>query len=357
MKPVFVLYGGISVEHEVSIRSAKMIINTLDKKIYEVIPVFINKEGHYLTGKSVTEEINSEEELIFESSKNKFESIAHFLTHEKLKDSILFPVLHGTYGEDGVLQGFLEIIDRPYVGDGVLASSVCMDKGISNDLFEMHQIPQAKYIVCEKGENYSTKEIVDHVSLPCYVKPCNSGSSVGVTKVEKEENLLKAMDYAFIYDKRIVIEEGIVGDELQIAVLGNQKALASRPGVYGVSEGHDFFDYEAKYNDESTLLQIPYDKMCSELESEARKLAEKAYKITTCNSYARVDIFVEKDTNRLLVNEINTAPGMTKTSMFPQLWSVTKELDFMEPKEVLNHLIRLAEENYQAKKAYKKTKE
>lgn len=357
MKPIFVLYGGISVEHEVSIRSAKMIINTLDKKHYEVYPVFINKKGHYLTGSAITETIETEEELVFESSNSKFQSIANFLTHPKLEEGILFPVLHGTYGEDGVLQGFMEIIDRPYVGDGVLSSSVCMDKGISNDLFEMYEIPQAKYVVCEKEKNYSINEIIEKVSLPCYVKPCNSGSSVGVTKVEEKDDLQKALDHAFTYDRRVVVEEGIVGDELQIAVLGFDKVTASRPGVYGVSKGHDFFDYEAKYHDDSTSLQIPYDKLSEDLEKKARDLAIKAYKITTCNSYARVDIFVEEGTNKLLVNEINTAPGMTASSMFPKLWEVTEELGNMKPEEVLNNLIELAEENFQTKKEYKKSKE
>ncbi|MDO5754779.1 MAG: D-alanine--D-alanine ligase family protein [Tissierellia bacterium] len=345
MKNIFVLYGGPSVEHEVSITSAAKVIGALDRNKYRVFPFYIDKEGCF----HQQEDGRTEEELTRTRDRDRWLSIADFLSTAELKNGIIFPVMHGTYGEDGSFQGFLEVLDRPYTGDNVLSSALCMDKGMCSDIFKAHGIPQANYVIFQKENPPSTDDVLRQIPLPLYVKPCNGGSSVGVHFVTKIEDLKNALTDAFSYDRRIIVEEAIEGEELQIGVLGNDQPLASRPGVYGVPEEYDFFDYDAKYNDDNTKLLLPFP-MEKEKEQEARALAERAYEVTGCCGYARIDIFLRKDDQKLIVNEINTSPGMTSHSMFPKLWTVTEENKNLTYPQVLDRIIELAEENYERKK-------
>lgn len=340
LKNIYVLYGGPSVEHEISITSALSVIRGLDREKYRVYPVYVDKQGRFFP----QDEGETEEELTETKDIDRNRSLAAFLSEMKTENTVLFPVMHGTYGEDGTIQGLLELLNLPYTGDGVLASALCMDKGYLADVFEKNDIPQADYLVAETPEQYRADYISERISLPVYIKPCNSGSSVGVHFVEKEEELERAVADASRYDNRVLIQKAVDGHELQIAVIGNEKPLASRPGVYGVPEDYSFFDYEAKYNDDNTKLIVPFP-MEKETEEKARTLAEKAYRIAGCEGYARVDIFLSE--KGLLVNEINTCPGMTSHSMFPRLWSVTEEIGCPPFSDVLDRIIALGEERFE----------
>ena len=347
LKNIYVLYGGISVEHEVSIRSGKTIINQLDRSKYIVHPVYIDKKGvwHCL---GITEPGVSEEDLVKESDDSIPESIANFLQkdYDPTKENIFFPILHGTNGEDGVIQGFFKTLNVPFTGTGVLGAALTMDKGTANDILEAHGISQAKYIVIDRHnldslEEVNVDDVVEKLGLPLYVKPCNAGSSVGITPVQKKEELISALEHAFKYDPRVVLEEEILGVELEVTVLGNNKARSSIAGSYVNTD--PFLDYEQKYHDSKVIAQIPYELEEGKL-NELQELAERTYKACCCTGFARVDIFMRDTDKALLVNEINTLPGMTPTSMAQKLWEATYGDDY--PK-FLELLIDLAIERYQ----------
>ncbi len=345
-KNIYVLYGAPSTEHEVSITSARTLINNLSKEKYNVNAIFVGRDKKFVLKENITETIQSDEELIFDTDLSVIESVSNCIRKINPENTVMFPAIHGSYGEDGTIQGFLKVLDLPFVGCDVLGSAICMDKGYTNDIFAVHDIPQAKYVVLCKGDDYDLKEIFEKTSPTVFVKPCNAGSSVGVMKAENEEELEKAIQNAFLYDKRILVEEEIIGDELQIAVMGNENPFASRPGVYKIHDT-EFFDYDAKYNDSKTEMLTPFP-MDEDLEQKARHLAEKVYKIMGLSGFSRVDIFVRG--NDLLVNEINTVPGLTSHSMFPILWKCTND---MQASQVFDKLIELAIEEYQNNKSYK----
>lgn len=329
-----VVYGGISTEHEVSIKSAKSVIENLNKDKYEIFEVYIEKNGNW-----------------FNSKKEPLENISQFLKNL----DVVFPVLHGIGGEDGSIQGFLEMLGVPYVGAGILSSANGMDKVYSKIIFERAKIPQAKYAYIKNSrDNYTyvsddfeektgtIKEISEIVTqkikFPMFVKPSNSGSSVGIRKVHDLAELQEAIKYAAEFDKKILVEENIEGREIECAVLGNNEPKASCIGE--IKAADDFYSYDAKYNNTESKTEIPKD-ISKQLQEKVRMLAIKAYKALDCKGLSRVDFFVNTETEKIYINEINTMPGFTKISMYPKLW----EYSGLPYSDLLDELIKLALEN------------
>lgn len=353
---IYVLYGGKSVEHEVSITSAFAVINSLDKDKYNVYPIYITNDGVWSPLGLLTSSLEDSEELRKPTSNTISDSIGDFLLNQ-LNDNeknIVFPVLHGTNGEDGTIQGLLELLNIPYVGNEVLSSAAGMDKVIMRDLFAKHNIPQTKYTSIkfhrwEQNKEKACKEIEKALDYPYYVKPANLGSSVGINRVENREELVEAIEEAFLYDYKIIIEEEVIGREMQISVVGNNYPKASVPGEFILED--PFFDYEAKYIDGKLIPVIPA-KLEPEVSDKVREFAVKAFKVLDCRGLARVDIFVTND-NDILVNEINTMPGFTSVSMTPVLWGATDGTTYAE---LVEKLIELGFKRHKEKNNIKNTR-
>ena len=314
MKKVGIIYGGMSTEHEVSKMSAASVIENLNKEKYEITAIFIDTDGKWY----ITKE-NSKEEII-----NIYEELS--------KLEVVFPVLHGKYGEDGTIQGMLEMLKIPYVGCKVLASSIGMDKAYTKIIFEKAGIAQAPYVYVQKqGEAYkiinrnfeeeelNIQNITNQITFPMFVKPSNSGSSVGVKKANNIEELMKAIENAGKYDSKILIEQGIDGKEVECAILetNNKEVIASTVGE--IMSAEEFYSFNAKYNIPESKTVIPAMIEQSQIE-EIKALAIKAFKAIDGSGLSRVDFFVEKGTNKIYINEINTMPGFTKISMYPKLF-------------------------------------
>lgn len=354
-KKVIVLYGGRSVEHAVSLQSAKAVIASLNRSRYDVFLTYISPTGvwHYLG--PAPETIKSLDQLVPEtlSSQSVSQSMALFLeAATSLKDCIAFPVLHGSYGEDGTIQGFFEMAGIPYVGNGVLASSTGMDKETMKNIFAQHQIPQGQYLTVRKSQyeadTQSIVSLVEHTfSYPFYVKPSNGGSSVGVHKITGPEEFRSSVDDAFHYDQKLLFEEDLAGREMQIAVLGNTGSSLHPPKCSLVGEyfqEHDFMDYKAKYVDGKLVQSIPA-ALRPETADAMKKVALTAFEALECTGLLRVDFFV-RDQERFYVNEVNTLPGFTPFSMYPTLWQKSENLSYSS---LLDELLILAEEAYTAK--------
>lgn len=307
-----IIYGGISTEHDVSEMSAKSVIENLNKEKYEIHEIYINKYGKW-----------------FEIKKGKKEEIYNLLWLLKELD-VVFPVLHGKGGEDGTLQGMLDLFQIPYVGCGVLASATGMDKVYTKILFEKAKIPQTKYVYIRKrkngyyiiNDNFEEEElkienITNKLKFPMFVKPSNSGSSVGVKKAINNDELKQAIEYAKQYDDKILVEEGIDGKEIECAILDDGEIKVSSVGE--IKSAEEFYSFDAKYNipDSKTIIPAQIDKNKAE---EIRKLAIKAFKTIDGKGLARVDFFLENKTEKVYINEINTMPGFTKISMYPKLF-------------------------------------
>lgn len=343
-----VIFGGMSTEHDVSITSGTSVIKNLDKDKYEIYPIYIDKDGKWF---EYSKKINEIEVLeVGEEIKEK-EPILNPIEYLQECD-VIFPVLHGLYGEDGTIQGMLELIKKPYVGCKVLSSSICMDKAYSKIIFDTAKINQAKYIyiknsgmdyvLIDKNSNekeYSLEEIAKiaekELSYPVFVKPSNSGSSVGIKKAHNEQELIEAIKYASEFDRKILIEEEIKGREVECAVLGNNKVLASCVGE--ILPAEEFYTFDAKYKNAESRVLIPAD-LPENISNEIRNTAIKAFKAVDGSGLARVDFFIENKTNRVIINEINTMPGFTQISMYPKLWG---EMELSYP-ELLDKLIELA---------------
>ena len=311
-----IVYGGISTEHEVSVKSHTAIRNNLDINKYEIYDIYIDKQGKWYD--------------------NDQKEITNIIAYLKNMD-VVFPVLHGLYGEDGTIQGLLELINVPYVGSGVLSSSLCMDKAYAKIIFNKAHLLQAKYVYIKKEKedyilvddefneiNSSLEDICTKVSniisFPSYIKPSNSGSSIGINKANTIEELKKAIEYATSFDNKILVEEEIKGHEIECSVLGNEKPIASLVGE--ILSEDNFYSYDAKYNSSSinTTLEA---SISDEMKEEVRTLAIKAYKALDCKGFARVDFFVDDINKKVYINEINTIPGFTEISMYPKLWEKT----------------------------------
>lgn len=329
---VAVLCGGQSAEHEVSIQSAKNVIQALDPRRYTILPLFVSKQGTWylldsteviLNNASMSAlpaEILGERLLLNLGSRNPFMRASEPFTEVKI--DVIFPVLHGTHGEDGTLQGMLELLNIPYVGTGTLGSAVCMDKEITKQLLQAAGVAVAKWLVVHKGQGpeLDFAEVVDALGLPFFVKPANTGSSVGVSKVKTSEDFAAALAMAEQYDHKIILEEFIPGREIECAVLGNDEVVASLPGEI-IPHG-EFYTYAAKYLDpEGASLKTPAE-LPSHLVEEVQRVAIKSFQALYGEGMARIDFFLTPD-ERLYVNEANTLPGFTQISMYPKLWAIS----------------------------------
>lgn len=343
-----VIFGGISTEHDVSVVSGTSVIENLNKEKYEVHPIYISKEGEW---NKYTKDISQIKTLNINEDVKELEKIENIIDYLKQMD-VIFPVLHGLGGEDGTIQGIFELIKKPYVGCGVLASSVGMDKVYSKIVFDKAKINQTKYEYVRKNNDkymYIDKEfnekactleeicnIVDSaLKYPMFIKPSNSGSSVGVKKAKNKEELKKAIEYAASYDKKVLIEEGINGREIECAVLGNEEIMASCVGE--ILSAEEFYSFDAKYTNQESRTIIPAN-IEEKISDEIKKQAIKAFKAIDGKGLSRVDFFVENGTNKIYINEINTLPGFTKISMYPKLF----EQSGIKYSELLDKLINLA---------------
>ena len=342
---VGVIFGGMSTENEVSVVSAGSILGNIDRKKFEVFPIYIDKQGKWniFIEDGIKRELGAEVENIIE-----IENIEEYL--QKL--DVVFPVLHGLYGEDGTIQGLFELLKIPYVGCRVLASSVGMDKVYTKIVFEkagLNQTPyeyvrkyKDTYIYIDKNFNEKildlkeiAKKITENLEFPMFVKPSNSGSSVGVKKAENEKELIENIEYASKFDNKILIEQGINGREIECAVLGNEEVIASCVGE--IKSADEFYSYDAKYKNEESKTEIPAE-IPEEISEEIRKQAIKAFKAIDGKGLSRVDFFVENKTNKIIINEINTMPGFTSISMYPKMF----EKSGIPYKELITRLINLS---------------
>ena len=340
-----VIFGGISTEHDVSIVSGTSIIRNLDRQKYDIYPLYIDKQGNWYTYK--------ESEKIYKvgDKVDNIEPLNNYIEYLKQMDCI-FPVLHGLYGEDGTIQGLFELIKVPYVGCKVLASSVSMDKVYTKIIFEKAGLNQAKYVYIRENNGryiyvdeqfneaiYNIEEVSNEIErkirYPMFIKPSNSGSSVGIKKAKNIEQLKEAIEYASKYDKKMLIEEGINGREVECAVLGDEKVEASCVGE--VLSAEEFYGFDAKYNNSESKTVIPAN-IEKDIVEEIRKSAIKAFKAVNGSGLSRVDFFIEEGTNKVIINEINTLPGFTQISMYPKLF----EAIGLKYSELLDRLIELA---------------
>jgi D-alanine-D-alanine ligase len=347
---VGILFGGKSGEHEVSIQSAKNIYEALDRQKYEVLLIGVDKEGRWRLGSDATFILNaSNPRLIALNSKAPavvpVEEPGQSALALKDPDTgvlrqgvdVFFPIMHGTYGEDGSLEGLLRLLNAPFVGAGVLGSAVGMDKDVMKRLMREAGLPVPRFRAVKAYEfsNTHLADITAQLGLPLFVKPANLGSSVGISKVKRLEELKPALEEAFLYDTKAMIEEAVVGREIECAVLGNDEPRASICGE--IVPQHEFYSYEAKYIDENgALLKIPADLPGQKMD-EIRGLAVHAFKALECSGMARVDFFLKPD-GTVLVNEINTLPGFTRISMYPKLW----EASGIPYPQLLDRLLQLA---------------
>jgi D-alanine-D-alanine ligase len=385
---VGILFGGRSGEHEVSLLSAASVLNAIDKDKYEVVPIGITKDGRWLTaehaehllnGKLVLEPRNLRagdpettesaavlargeavvvppEPIHRQSGLVPFQSDAALTRRaadRAINVDVIFPVLHGTFGEDGTIQGLLELADIPYVGAGVLGSAAGMDKDIMKSLFIAAGIPIVKHVTIlrsawETDPKHVQKQVESKLIYPVFVKPANLGSSVGISKAHNRKELGPAIEEAAKFDRKIVIEQGVGGKkekarEIECSVLGNDEPVASLPGE--IVPGKEFYDYTAKYVDEGSQLIIPA-KLTKAQTKKVQELAVAAFKAVDCSGLARVDFLMDPKTGKIFLNEINTMPGFTAISMYPKLWAASG----VAYVDLIDRLIDLGLERHEDKK-------
>jgi len=346
---VGLVYGGKSGEHEVSLSTAFAVSKEFDYSKYEIKPFYITKQGQWLAGATLVEAPQKAEDLrlVGDSSGQGTTHAALFsifaaldgIKHEEQID-VMFPLLHGTFGEDGTIQGLFEMANIPYVGAGVLASSVGMDKVFMKKAFADAGLPQCvfRYVTKSdwlKQQEFYLMECEIALGYPCFVKPANLGSSVGVSKANNRQELIDAIQYAFRYDRKVIIEEFIDGREVEVAVLGNEEPKASIAGE--IISSNDFYDYKAKYIDGKSTMAIPAP-ITEEQMNEVREMATRAFLALDGSGLSRIDFFLERTTGKWYINEANTLPGFTPFSMYPLLWRETG----LSYKDLLDELLALA---------------
>ena len=365
---VGVIFGGRSSEHEVSVRSARAVIDAMDAEKYEVTPIAITKEGKWLSPAQsvnllpaetkkllpggVVAEKRQPSALIGDPSSNGLvRNVAtdEHDSHQRL--DVVFPVLHGTYGEDGTIQGWFEMVGIPYVGCGVLASSCGMDKVTMKALFREAGLPICKHTwvlrkVWDEDRQSVVRSVIRKIGFPCFVKPANLGSSVGISKATDKASLEKAIDLAARYDRKVIIEEGLDAREIECGVMGNDKVVSSLPGEYVVHDkAASFLDYTEKYSGTGHVEFVVPAPLSKTQTARIQRLAGRAFQAVDGAGLARVDFFLRRDTGEILINELNTLPGLTDVSGFPKMWEATG-ISFPE---VIDRLIQLALENYREK--------
>jgi D-alanine-D-alanine ligase len=349
---VGVIFGGRSEEHDVSLRSAQAIMQAMDHRRFEVVPIGITREGCWITSGDPLRHLAATSRLTVNGSdvtENTDSTLSTSAGDRSLDAAdtawvrdldVVFPVLHGPRGEDGTIQGMLELAGIPYVGAGVLASAVGMDKIISKRLFAQARLPVAPWMGILRREwrldpACVSERVQREIGYPCFTKPANLGSSVGITKVHDPTELAGAIEEAARHDRKIIIERGIEARELEVSVLGNDDLITSVVGE--IIPGHEFYDYDAKYVDDRSQLVMP-----AQIEPDqatlARSLAAEAFRVIDGAGMARVDFFLERSTGRLYLNELNTIPGFTASSMYPRLW----EASGLTFPQLVNRLIELA---------------
>ena len=339
---VGVIFGGRSGEHEVSLRSAESILKSIDRAKYDVVPIGITQEGRWLASKNALALLPAKDAIQRTLASGEPITLPAEPVAQGIVD-VIFPVLHGTYGEDGSIQGLLELANVPYVGAGVLGSAVGMDKDVMKRLLRDAGLPIVDYWSLRKSEIDSfIEKRSGELPYPVFVKPANLGSSVGITKVHGPDELRKALEAAGEYDRKIVVERGVDAREIELSVLGNDDPIASAPGE--ILPSREFYDYKAKYQDEDSRLLIPAP-LREEQVKEAQKMALASFRVLECSGLARVDLFLERPTGKFIVNEINTLPGFTTISMYPKLW----EASGIPYSELIDRLIALAFERHAEK--------
>ncbi len=345
-KTVGILFGGVSSEHDISTISAKGIISNINKEKYNLVLIGITKDGEWYLFDDDVEMLPNDNWLTSKSLKKAFispdTSIHGVVTEDgkKIYLDAVFPVLHGKNGEDGTMQGLLQLAQIPFVGCDSTSSGVCMDKGVTNAVLDAYNIAQAKWYAFtnydyNKNPNECLENAIEKLGFPIFVKPANAGSSVGISKATNKEELEKGIEIAFKEDKKVVLEEFVDGFEVECAVLGNEEPVAGEVGR--VLAAAEFYDFDAKYNNPESKTLIPAD-LPKEKRDEIRVEALRAYKALGCEGLSRVDFFVRKDDEKILLNEINTIPGQTPISMYPKLFEAVG----VQYDELIDRLIELA---------------
>ena len=330
---VVVLFGGESAEHDVSCVTAAHVLRALDTEKYEITTIGITRDGEWVSvNANPTVEVDR---LVITGEPTNISQIL-LGTNQSVR-TVVIPLLHGPMGEDGTVQGALELAHVAYVGAGVLGSAIAMDKSIAKQILASNNIPQPKFISVRDNENLNSvcDRAIDELGLPVFVKPANMGSSIGVKKAKTRDEILSALQQSFEYDEWALIEEAIVGREIEVAILGNQSAEASVPGE--IIPGHEFYDYEDKYLGDSAKLLVPAP-LTAQQTLEVQQLALKVFALLRSDGMARIDFFFEENGRGFLCNEINTIPGFTPISMYPKLWNASG----LSYPELLDRLINLA---------------
>lgn len=346
------LYGGKSAEHQVSLRTAMAVIGALDHKKFDIYPIYISEKGEWNKGTQLKDPVVNVEELKFATAGSGALSSELFQTEKGESFDVIFPLLHGPNGEDGTVQGFLELLNLPYVGNGVLASSAGMDKIVMKNIFAQAGLAQVKYASFIKSEwnsapAFAYEQVEKELGFPCFVKPANLGSSVGISKCTNRDELEAAFQEAFQFDRKVIVEEGVTAREVELAVLGNDIPECSVAGE--IVPKKDFYDYKAKYEDDNTALIIPAEVTDAEY-TQLKEMAIQAFKALDCTGLVRADFFLTKE-GKGLINEVNTMPGFTPVSMFPLLWDQSG----LEYPALIERLVQLAIERYEEKQAIKYT--
>ncbi|MBI2180525.1 MAG: D-alanine--D-alanine ligase [Deltaproteobacteria bacterium] len=352
---VAILFGGQSAEHEISLISARNIAAAMDKKKYQIVAIGIDKQGRWFIDEGARLLRDSQPSQVELRDRGKATAVLPGATATPMirlaprrvlgRVDVVFPVLHGPFGEDGTIQGLLKLANLPFVGAGVLGSAVGMDKDVMKRLLRDARIPVPKFLVFERGAvgQIDFARVKRALGLPLFVKPANLGSSVGISKVTNEKEFGRALREAFRYDNKILLEECIRGREIECSVLGNEKPIASLPGE--IITSHDFYSYDAKYLDEKGARLIVPARLPKALVKRIQELALQSFKVLCCEGMARVDFFL-RGQSEIIVNEINTIPGFTKISMYPKMWQASG----ISYAELIDRLIRLALERFHKEK-------
>ena len=364
---VGLIFGGKSGEHEVSLASAQSVARAIDKEKYEVALIGITKDGRWIAGSRALKQLaaasptpllsgkleSNDNSMVVEAASTKELVPGAAVSASPLSSiDVAFPLVHGPFGEDGTIQGLLELADVPYVGAGVAASAVGMDKALMKAIFRANNLPMVDWMLVRRRDWESQPEETIHTiesafGYPCFIKPANLGSSVGISKAHNWDELAQALANAAQYDRKLLAERAVDAREIECSVLGNDDPIAAMPGE--VVPQREFYDYAAKYADDAgTKLKVPAD-LSPELTRSVQDLAVRAFKAIDGSGLARVDFFLERDTNRILVNEINTIPGFTAVSMYPMMWEKTG----LTYPALIDRLIQLALERYADKKKSK----
>ena len=347
---VGLLFGGKSSEHEVSLRSATSILAAIDQNKYDLILIGITKKGQWrsdpnFSSGQLSRILEEEIPVVLAASPSGSSYLIQFNPSsnwigQKTKIDVFFPVLHGPFGEDGKIQGLFEMANVPYVGAGVLSSAIAMDKCVMKSLFQQAGLPTAPFISmflneCNQNKKKLEQKIGESFGYPCFIKPANLGSSIGISRVTKSEDFSKALDLAAQFDDKILVEKALDAREIECSVLGNRNPQVSIPGE--IITTSDFYDYQSKYSNDSAKLVIPAPLDLDKVK-QIQELSIRSFQLLDCRGMARVDFFLERLTNKIYLNEINTIPGFTSISMYPKLW----EASGISYSELIDQLIKLA---------------